>query len=339
MTVFAHIDGQLAHFSDAPGHPPIDTTPCGRFQLPGALTHSSAMWTDSNEAAEHRVVMRVLRRLIAGEELVVSHYLGDGGAGVISPWFDLLRVSTDTGNWTELNTIQDAYSCNSVEALALLVSQHNYMGTPGCRSHDLTDRLSHAERPYPDPIRGIGWRFRAKVASWALAQHALTSNPVSHAMGYRDSVVARMEPTGAPFTPETPPQDIDALRAMRFFVDHVEVAAKVALDTPQETTLDLKPKGLGPITFQNVRMSREVRGLLVELPTGGMRFYREVMLAPGSGKIVHGGRDLPRRRIPFDLLTTMAHDMALHKIANTGDPGGDEFSVLDSFNRWLSTAP
>lgn len=336
MTVFAHIDGQMAHFSDAPGHPSIDSVPCDQFQLPPGLTHSSATWSDSSDAADHKVAMRVLRRLHAGENLVVSYAREDGRDG---PWFDFLSTSTDNGKWSELNAIQDTYGCNSVEAIALMISQHDYMGAPGGWSHDLMDRLTHCGVPFPGPVDGIGWRWRATVASWALHQHGLTTHPVSHAMGYRDSVVARMEPFGMAFTPETPPQAIDALQAMRFFVDHVEVAAKVALDTPQTTTLHLKPKGLEPITFQNVRMSRDVRGLLVTLPTGGMRFYRDAMLAPGSGRIIHGGRDMPRRRIPFDLLVTMSHDMTLRKIARRENIDKGPCEVLDSFDSWLSTAP
>lgn len=331
--IYIHIDGRLMFATDAPGQPPIDMIPYEGFQPPHPLTYSSMWYSDSDEAYEHRAFIRVLRRISAGEPVMMTMPLHN----MHSPWADTLRGLLGTAQGFNMRWMVNTYGCSFTEAMRMLETCQDYMSDPRWPSLFAASVIDSDDLNPPHPTEGITWQFRAKVAGWALAQHGCSSHPVSHAMGYRDSVVQRMEPSGVPHTPEAPPQDIDALQATRFFVDHVEVACKVALDTPQGTTLHLKPTGLEPIRFANVRMSRDVRGLRIILPTGGLLFYRDATLSPGNGSIIYNGRAMPRRKIPFDIMTTMAHDLAITHMERRII--GGEHPALESYEQWRESAP
>lgn len=150
---------------------------------------------------------------------------------------------------------------------------------------------------------------RSLALAVAFGRDCAMSVPLSQILGYEGSTARRMEPSLPIDLPELPRSAdvIDLESEVRAFVRHVDLAVRCALDSPQEITLDLA-SGFH-LTFQNVRLSDSVRGLEVSMTTGGKLFYRDLSLVPGTTGVVFKNRQLPQRKIPYEIISQIARDI------------------------------
>lgn len=137
------------------------------------------------------------------------------------------------------------------------------------------------------------------------------SVPLSVALGYEGSTARRMEPTLPVDIAPLPvsAESIDLESNVRAFIRHVDLGVRCALDSPQEIILSLKNDVY--CIFNRKRMSPTVRGLEVQLSTGGSLFYRDVSLVPGTTDVVSNNRRLPMRKVPYEIINQLAIDIYL----------------------------
>lgn len=132
--------------------------------------------------------------------------------------------------------------------------------------------------------------------------------PVPQIMGYGIEVAKRLE-RSITFYQDFPRTGayVDLDMTVRGFIRHVDTAVKVALDSPQAITLTLK-NGIF-LTFENRRYSASVRGLEVQSSTGGSMFYRDMSLVPGSSNVVWNNRQVPHRKVAYEMIDRIARDI------------------------------
>lgn len=297
-----HTDGPLLAYTLPPGINPLRRCP-PMVGVSWSAPYAVLEHHDDDHTREQGGLLRMIQRIHTGETLWLQEWPDHIKAG---PWGSLMDMVT-AGQTLVLRPLCDLYDASPDEVMRV-VDDAGDDGLETVMPPSMSVECANAVGGMrPAERERVGWRFRAKVAAWALNDARITTHPISHALGYRDSVMRRMEPAGTPWTPESAPQAIDAVKRVEAFVRHVDVAAKVALDTPQPVTLDLS---MGKVVFENVRVSPSIRGLRITLPTGGWRFYREAKLTTG-GKITMGDgtRPLATKRIPMDIFYQLGLDM------------------------------
>jgi hypothetical protein len=331
--IFIHVDqGHLA-FSVAGDHSPG----CDTFILEGMDWRIPyAVLTLLDLETQSGPYLRLLQRIREGQTVWLQEWPSHPAYGLqVSPWAFLLD-ECGTGQVGVLDALCRLYDANVAEIIEIVAQDADAGDCVPATMQLEFDTGARGLTPI-DRAEDIGWRFRANVLGWALKNYHVGTHPVSHAMGYRESVMRRMEPAGVPWTPESPPQHIDALQAVRFFVDHVDVAVRCALDTPQPVTLDLS---MGKLTFENVRITKAVRGLRVTLPTGGALFYREASLLPGSGEVMLKSRKVPRRRIPMDIAYQLAADVVhMQRDHGLNNPSEHPPHLVEKYADWMRSSP
>lgn len=272
--------------------------------------------------------MRCLQRIAIGEPVWLQEWddFGEHAADV------LRHVGVE--QFHVLRPLCDLYDASPAEVMRAITE---YDLAADVSTRRLFDNVRQGAEPRNQD--SVGWRYRARTSAWLLGHAPLIDYPVAQTLGYRGSVVERMEGRPAGDVPERfDGAYIDAKKAVESFVQHTVIAAKMALDTPQPVTVTTNR---GEAVFQNVRVSPSIRGLRVDLPTGGRLFYREASLRPGNGDLIHKGRPLARRRIAHDILRQTALDVAVMSewhVRNDKPPHA-QFTDFQSWSTWaLSTA-
>lgn len=298
--IYLHADGRLLAYTLRPGVPAPQRT----HEVPGVAwsqPYAVLEHFDDELTRDHGPTLRVIQRISSGEDVMLQEW---PSALRATPWADLLDLA-GVDQVMVLRPLCDLYGASPDEVMSALAQADRYGQRIIPESLSLEYAIVNAGVA-PRPLHKIGWRSRARTFAWALGHAGIATHPVAHAMGYTGTTMQRMEAHGPPWTPESPPQDIDAVNKVKAFIRHCEVAAKLALDTPQPITLELTP---GELVFEHVRISDSIKGLRVSLPTGGCVFYRDATLDRSTGKVMIHGRPAASRRIPMDVAYTFAQDV------------------------------
>lgn len=192
---------------------------------------------------------------------------------------------------------------------------------------------------------GLNWYTKSCALSFIIKDSFSSMYPCLQLLGYGYDAARHMDSTIADWV-ELPNSAgaIDAQQTVRSFVDHVNFAARCALDTPQPVTLGYGPSSSLTATFENRRLSPSVRGLHITLMTGGAVFLRGAELVPGSDAILHKGRAVPSRKIASAMIEQTALDLVAARIwndrcahiaraLNLGEPAG-----FAEFHAWIKSA-
>lgn len=298
--IYLHADGPLLAYTLPTGVPAPQRT----REVPGVAwsqPYAVLEHFDDDHTRCHGPMLRVIQRISSGEDVMLQEW---SSALRATPWGDLLDL-TGVDQVMVLRPLCDLYGASPDELMHAFAQQDRYGQRIIPESLSLEYAIVNAGRE-PRPADKIGWRSRARSFSWALGHPEVSSHPIAHAMGYTGTTMQRMEAHGVPWTPESPPQHIDAVNRVKAFIRHCEVAVKLALDTPQPITLDMAP---GRLAFEHVRISDSIKGLRVSLPTGGNLFYRDATLDRSTGKVMFNGRPMASRRIPMEVAYTFAQDV------------------------------
>lgn len=324
--IYLHADGPLLAYTLPPGVPGSIDTP----EVPGvawSAVYGVIEHFDDDHTRNHGPLMRLIQRIRNGEPLMLQEW---PSALRATPWGDLLRFP-GIDQVMVLRPLCDLYSASPAEMMTSIgeAARYGEQIVPPSLSLEYAVVMDGRD---PRPVDKVGWRSRARAFAWAMGDARIATHPVAHAMGYTGTTMQRLEAHGPPWTPESMPQHIDAVNAVRAFIRHCEVAAKLALDTPQPITLTLVP---GDLSFEHVRISGSIRGLRVSLPTGGVLFYRDATLDRSTGKIIYKGRPMASRRIPLDV----AHNIALDVYRSTMwgihfAHGAEPHPVAGAFSKW-----
>lgn len=293
LKMFIHTQGSLLAYTVASSGPL-------QHDIEGHITPPWSVGYDVTDLSDPAAAgVSIVQRRIAQDEPIWLQEWDDFGEHSA----EVLRgVGTD--QFHVLRPVCDLYDASPAETMRAITEYNLEADASTRRLFDVVRNGTQVRS-----TDSVGWKYRARVSAWLLDQPVLMEYPVAQSLGYSGSVVQRMEARTDGDVPERfDAAYVDAQRAVRSFIEHCQIAAKLALDTPQPVTVTTER---GQLVFQNVRVSPSIRGLRVDLPTGGRLFYREASLRPGNGDLIHKGRPLARRRIAHDILRQSAFDVAL----------------------------
>lgn len=326
------------------GNLPIVERDFAREPKPWSQPHSALCW-HAPEPLWDRFLARVMRNEnVFFDELDGAQRLKE--TRLEAPFYEYL-AATQVHNAAWLRQRYDA----SPDEFMSMVEGGRRVFQP-----QLTDmRMSHLlymdEPTLRNPTMwnyGLSWVTRSQALSWMIQNPYASMHPVHQYFGYGFEAARHMD-TSIVAWPELDkylgaPALIDLQRTVRGFIDHVNIAAKCALDTPQPVTLDYGARDRHTITFENRRLSSSVRGLHITLPTGGLVFLRGAELVPGSGAILHKGRAVPSRKIAMAIIEQTAFDLVVARVWRTrcghiGRAFGlPEVTHLDEYAGWVKMA-
>jgi hypothetical protein len=145
---------------------------------------------------------------------------------------------------------------------------------------------------------GVAWTF-----AWLMNTSHLKGMHILQALGYDFDEAMHMDAHGIESAGWQGPGNATILAQVHgeMFTENVYLASKIALDSAQPVTIDVGPVKDGEnrpahrITFENVRLTPQVAGLRITLPTGGIVFLRDMGLHPETGDVARKKGDEWRR--------------------------------------------
>lgn len=188
---------------------------------------------------------------------------------------------------------------------------------------------------------GLQWNDYAHVFAWLMGYSPLRDMHILQALGFDFDEAQRMDAEFIDWHSNGSNTILCQARADQF-IENVYLASKIALDSAQPVTIDVGPTPQGKdrpsqrITFENVRLSPQVAGLRITLPTDGIVFLRDAGLHPETGDVARlilgQWKRMPKRTLARRLIESTMKD--IHAMSAAQHYGFQQPIVLSDFWNW-----
>lgn len=289
--MLVHVDSSGVSYSNhqrryVPSFPlqPVRFSDENRHYTPGYVRHTGMFDVLQRDEFDKPKAFELMRRVMNGEPLWFMHGGMDGPLCPNSIFKHRLKATQAK----LLPLLCQTYDCDTVDAEGLVNAGVDH--TPPEQAFasvcSFVAQTSGNEFDAPAPL---GWRRYAEAIAWLMDVSEAARIPHLQSLGFDFDKAQKMDADaceswgtfiGTQF----------AIQAGERLIENVNIAAKVALDSPQPVTIDVGPKDDEgktdfTITFENVRLSPQVAGLRITMPTGGIVFLRDAYLHPETGDV------------------------------------------------------
>lgn len=192
------------------------------------------------------------------------------------------------------------------------------------------------------PASPLYWRYGSDTFAWLMGDIASRDVPHLQSLGFDFDTALRID-GGIAESWKTYAESLQAAMPLgEQLIENVNIAAKVALDSPQPVTIDVGPKDDAGntsfvITFENVRLSPQVAGLRITLPTGGVVFLRDVGINTETGDIVRRKHDTLRRVSNRHIARRIVEQLARDSEALSSAMSCNSYAMPKSSEKFLNS--
>lgn len=242
-------------------------------------------------------ILEFSSRVAAQEDIwILNDYMDDGVLNGAVPSF--IRNHAIIGQVKSLHDLRRLYCAEERELMLAILND----GLDSTASQKYKDSVLFFSRWW-DLYNPTLSEIRSHALAYLTQDLQLADMPYLQLLGYDPDVASNMDTSSQEFVSMQTQKFVRCEAHAKSLIAHLNVAITCALDTPQPVTVTV---GEHHITVQNKRVSSHIRGLHIELPTGGFVFYRDAVFKDGS--LHFDGRRIASKSPTLSIVSAVATD-------------------------------